>query len=349
MRILIATDAWRPQVNGVVRTYEKVAAEIEEMGHDLSFLTADGFRTLPLPSYPEIRLAFIQPRHVRHRVEEFAPDHVHVATEGPIGLAARRWCQLNKHSFTTSYHTRFPEYLSARAPIPLSWGYAFERWFHNSASGVMVATQSLMDDLTKRGVRRLMPWSRGVDTKLFYPRGERLFGPGPVFLYVGRLSVEKNIQAFLKLDLPGKKVVVGGGPQLDALKAAHPSTIFTGPKFGEDLARHYSAADVFVFPSKTDTYGIVILEAMACGLPVAAYPVMGPIDIVENGVTGFLDDNLRAAALAALDLGKAAPLRYAQAHSWRRSADQFLDNVVNAHAHEPNFIKLRLRTPRTAA
>ncbi|MDX2264046.1 MAG: glycosyltransferase family 1 protein [Hyphomicrobiales bacterium] len=346
MRILIATDAWRPQVNGVVRTYEKVAVEIEEMGHDLSFLTHEGFRTVPLPSYPEIRLAFIQPRHVRRRVEQFRPDHVHVATEGPIGLAARRWCQLNRHSFTTSYHTRFPEYVSARLPIPVSWGYAFERWFHNSASGVMVATQSLMDDLTRHGIRRLMPWSRGVDTAMFHPRGARLFGHEPVFLYVGRVSVEKNIEAFLRLDLPGKKVVVGGGPQLQALKSAYPDAVFTGPKFGDELAQAYSSADVFVFPSKTDTYGIVLLEAMACGVPVAAFPVMGPKDVVRHGETGVLDDDLRAACLAALDLDGARALDYAKRHNWRNSADEFLDNVVKAHADEPNFIRLRLRTRR---
>lgn len=335
MRILIATDAWRPQVNGVVRTYEKIAPEIKALGHELAFVTAEGFRTVPMPSYPEIRLAFILPRHVRERVEDFSPDHVHVATEGPIGLAARRWCRLNRHSFTTSYHTRFPEYLSARLPVPLSWGYAFERWFHKPASGVMVATQSLEDDLKRHGITRLMPWSRGVDTGLFYPRGERLFGAGrPVFLYVGRVSVEKNIRAFLDLDLPGKKVVVGGGPQLESLKSAYPDVVFTGPKFGEDLARAYASADVFVFPSKTDTYGIVLLEALASGLPVAAYPVMGPKDIIVHGETGILDDDLQKAALAALDLGPEKPREAALQQSWRRSAEQFLDNVVKAHEGE---------------
>jgi glycosyltransferase involved in cell wall biosynthesis len=335
MRILIATDAWRPQVNGVVRTYEKIAPEIEALGHELEFLTAEGFRTIPLPSYPEIRLAFILPRHVRERVEAFAPDHVHVATEGPIGLAARRWCRLNRHSFTTSYHTRFPEYLSARIPVPLSWGYAYERWFHGPASGVMVATASLEEDLRKHGITKLMRWSRGVETDVFYPRKVRLFGAEkPVFLYVGRVSVEKNIRAFLDLDLPGRKVVVGGGPQFEALKAAYPQAIFTGPKFGEDLARAYASADVFVFPSRTDTYGIVLLEALASGLPVAAYPVMGPKDIIVHRETGILDEDLRRACLAALDLNRDAARAAAMEHTWRHSAEQFLDNVVKAHEGE---------------
>jgi glycosyltransferase involved in cell wall biosynthesis len=344
MRILIATDAWRPQVNGVVRTYEKVGAEIEALGHEIEYVTPDQFYSAPMPGYSEIRLAFITPRHISRRAEAFEPDHIHVATEGPIGLAARRWCQLNRHSFTTSYHTRFPEYLAARAPIPVSWGYVFERWFHNSASGVMVATKSLADDLTRRGIKRLMPWSRGVDIDLFHPRSDRIFGPGPVFLYVGRVSVEKNIRAFLDLDLPGKKVVVGGGPQFDALKNAYRDAIFTGPKFGEELARCYASADVFVFPSRTDTYGIVLLEAMASGLPVAAFPVTGPLDIVVDGETGALSEDLRQAALDALALGGDKALAYGRAHGWRQSAEEFLDNIVKAHADEPNFIKLRFIT-----
>jgi glycosyltransferase involved in cell wall biosynthesis len=332
MRILIATDAWHPQVNGVVRTYERVAAEIEQLGHAVDFITPEGFRTLPLPTYPEIRLALILPRHVRRRAEMFAPDHIHIATEGPIGLATRRWCRLNRQPFTTSYHTRFPEYAAARLPVPLSWGYALERWFHRPAAGVMVATPSLAADLARHGIGNLMRWSRGVDTELFKPRRERMFGTqAPVFLYAGRVAVEKNLEAFLKLDLPGRKVVVGGGPQLETLRAAYPAALFTGPQFGEDLARCYASADVFVFPSKTDTYGIVILEALASGLPVAAYPVTGPIDIVVPGVTGVLHDDLHTAAMGALSLGREAPRAFALTHGWRRTAEQFLENAAAAH------------------
>jgi glycosyltransferase involved in cell wall biosynthesis len=337
MRILIATDAWHPQVNGVVRTYERVAAELEQLGHAVDFITPNGFRTVPLPTYPEIKLALILPRHVRRRAEQFAPDHIHIATEGPIGLASRRWCCLNRQAFTTSYHTRFPEYAAARFPMPLSWGYALERWFHRPAAGVMVATPSLAADLARHGIGNLMRWSRGVDTELFKPRREPLFGAqGPVFLYAGRVAVEKNIDAFLKLDLPGKKVVVGGGPQLEALRAAYPAVTFTGPQFGEDLARCYASADVFVFPSKTDTYGIVILEALASGLPVAAYPVTGPVDIIVPGETGVLHEDLHTAAMGALSLGREAARAFALTHGWRRTAEQFLENAAAAHP-EPSW------------
>lgn len=328
MRILIATDAWRPQINGVVRTYEHIAAQMPALGHELVFLTPECHRSVPCPTYPEIRLAFVTPRHVRQRVEELEPDFIHIATEGPIGLAARSYCLSAGRSFTTSYHTRFPEYVAARFPIRVSWAYSYMRWFHNAGAGVMVATNSLAEELRQRGFSKIYPWSRGVDTELFKPNGARLFGCNePVFMYVGRVAVEKNIEAFLDLELPGKRVVVGGGPQLESLRNAYPDVIFTGPKSNGELADHFASADVFVFPSLTDTYGVVLLEAMAAGVPVAAYPVTGPRDVIVNGEVGVLDKDLRHAALQALKLNRERCREYALKFSWKKSAEQFIDNI----------------------
>lgn len=332
MRILIATDAWRPQINGVVRTYEKLQEHCSRLGHEIEFLTPAGYPTLPCPTYPEIRLALLRRRDAGRVMEAFAPDYVHVATEGPIGLAARGYCLSVGRPFTTSYHTRFPEYVAARFPFRESWGYVFERWFHNAAAGVMVATPSLLRELKTKGLMRLLPWSRGVDTELFQPRAVRLFGAGPVFLYVGRVSVEKNLAAFLDLDLPGSKVVVGGGPQLAALRAAYPKAIFTGPMHGAALAQAYASGDVFVFPSRTDTYGVVLLEALASGLPVAAFPVTGPCDVVEPGTVGCLEEDLGKAAMRALTIDRDACRAYALGFSWEKCAEQFLGNLRQAYA-----------------
>jgi glycosyltransferase involved in cell wall biosynthesis len=330
MRFLIATDAWHPQVNGVVRTYERLNDELRRLGHEPEFLSPEGFRTLPLPTYPEIRLALIPPGQARKRIEAFRPDYIHIATEGPIGLATRAICLRQDRPFTTSYHTRFPEYISARLPIPLSWVYGLERWFHNAARGTMVATASLREELAQKGLNRLLPWSRGVDTNIFHPRNVRMFGDAPVFLYVGRVAVEKNLSAFLDLDLPGKKVIVGGGPQLGPLKAAHPSAVFTGPLFGEPLAEAFASGDVFVFPSLTDTYGVVLLEALASGLPVAAFPVTGPKDVIAHGQVGFLSEDLREAALQALTMDRATCRNYALGFSWETCARQFIGNITTA-------------------
>jgi glycosyltransferase involved in cell wall biosynthesis len=331
MRLLIATDACRPQVNGVVQTYERVAEQLVRWGHQVEFISPNGFRTVPLPTYPEIRLALITPRHARHRITDFKPDHIHIATEGPVGLAARAHCVNWRRPFTTSYHTRFPEYLTARLPlIPESWGYAFERWFHNAGTGIMVSTPSLLAELTGKGLKRLMPWTRGVDTELFRPRNVRLFGGESVFLYVGRVSIEKNLSAFLDLDLPGRKVVVGGGPQLAILKAAYPEAFFTGPLFSEALAEAFASSDVFVFPSRTDTYGVVLLEALASGVPVAAFPVTGPRDVVVHGKVGHLSEDLREAALQALTMDRAACRDYALGFSWETCAQQFVHNINSA-------------------
>ena len=341
MRILVATDAWRPQVNGVVRTYERLAIEGPKLGAAFEFLSPEPFATLPLPTYPEIRLAMVGEWNVEAAYVRVRPHYIHIATEGPIGLAARAWCLRKGHPFTSSYHTRFPDYISARVPVPLSWGYALQRWFHNSGAGMMVAAKSLARDLEAKGFERIMPWTRGVDTGLFRPRPE-LRGAGdakrPVFLYVGRIAVEKGIEAFLALDLPGSKVVVGDGPQLDDLRRRYPQVRFTGPKANEELAREYAAADVFVFPSQTDTFGIVLLEAMASGLPVAALPVTGPIDIVRDGETGCLDTDLRAAALGALKLNRDLVRENALDYGWNRCAQMFLDNIAEANrqaGHRP--------------
>ena len=333
MRILIATDAWKPQVNGVVNTYSNIEREAANAGLDLTFLTPSGFKTLPLPTYGEIRLAMIRPRDVAKRVEEDSPDFVHVATEGPIGLAARAFCRDAGRRFTTSYHTRFPEYVSARMPIPLSWGYMFERWFHNAGSGVMAASHSLCRDLTAQGIKNVHLWSRGVDLDLFKPRTVDRFGvPRPLFLYAGRVAIEKNLDAFLSLDLPGTKAVVGGGPQLEELRQRYPQAVFKGPKFGQDLAEHYASADVFVFPSLTDTFGNVLLEALACGVPVAAYNVMGPKDVVANGSVGIIGENLRESALAALELDRRECRSYAELFSWAACARRFSEIIAEANS-----------------
>ncbi len=332
MRILVATDAWKPQVNGVVNTYVNIERVAEEAGFSLSFLTPADFKTIPMPSYSEIRLALIRPSDAARRAERERPDCIHIATEGPIGLAMRAYCRRAGRPFTTSYHTRFPEYAAARLPLPLAWGYKFERWFHNAGAGVLAASQSLCEDLAAQGIKNVHLWSRGVDLELFKPRGaSSLALPRPIFLYAGRVAVEKNLDAFLSLDLPGSKAVVGGGPQLEDLKARYPQVTFTGPKFGLELAAHYASADVFVFPSLTDTFGNVLLEALACGLPVAAYNVMGPKDVIAGSGAGILGSDLKEAALAALALNRDACRLYAEQFSWGACAQRFKDILGTAN------------------
>lgn len=335
MRILIATDAWRPQVNGVVTTLVNLASEAGKLGAEIVFLTPDGLPQFACPGYPEIRLALPVPGHVARAVERTNPDFIHIATEGPIGWSTRRYCLRKGRPFTTSFHTRFPEYAKKIAGVPVSFAYRFERHFHRHSAAVMVATPSLEAELRTRGIVRLKRWSRGVDVELFKPRDARIFGRNEkVFLFVGRVSREKNIEAFLDLDLPGRKVVVGDGPCLGALKQRYRNVLFTGRKSGADLAVAYASADVFVFPSRTDTFGLVLIEAMACGLPIAAFPITGPIDVVEHGRSGILDEDLGRAARAALDLDGGSARACAKRFTWSNSARQFLDNITTAIARQ---------------
>lgn len=337
MRILIATDAWKPQVNGVVRSLESVAKASRGEGAEVEFLTPQGFFTVPLPTYGEIRLALITSRTVAKRLNDAAFDHIHVATEGPVGLATRRYCLRMRRPFTTSYHTRFPEYVSARTKIPEAFTYAALRRFHNAGCGVMVATPSIANDLKNRGFQRLMRWSRGVDHEQFNPaKATDLKLPRPVFLYAGRVAPEKNIEAFLSLDLPGSKLVIGDGPSRQALQAKYPEAYFLGMQGSEALAVHYASADVLVFPSRTDTFGLVVIEALACGLPVAALPVPGPLDVIGTSGAGVLDWDLRAAALAALAIPREKARAHALNFTWAASARQFLDNIAVARAAAQN-------------
>ena len=335
MRILVATDAWHPQVNGVVRTYERLAHELKSLGVELEVLAPHEFYNVPCPTYPEIRLAVPGLSRVARRFRSLKPDAVHIATEGPIGWMARRYCRTRNIPFTTSFHTRFPEYLSQRFAIPTQWTTAILRRFHNAGRGLMAATPSLARELEAQGFERVVPWTRGVDTGLFRPRRVRHFGAGPVFLYVGRIAAEKNIEGFLDLDLPGRKVVVGAGPQLAELQARYLDVLFTGKRTGEALAECYASADVFVFPSRTDTFGMVLLEAMASGLPIAAFPVTGPADIVSPGETGVLSENLREAAIAALQLDRARIRAKATEFGWEGAARLFLANITQACLKEP--------------
>ena len=330
MRILLATDAWEPQVNGVVRTLTRTVAECRAMGHEVEVVSPDQFKTFPLPTYPEIKLAMGAYEPVQERFKAFEPEAIHIATEGPIGLAARRICLEWKLPFTTSYHTKFPEYVSARLPVPLSAGYAYMRWFHKPSGRLMVATPTMREELLKHGFRNISPWTRGVDTDLFRPGLEPVYEglARPIWLSVGRVAVEKNIDAFLELDLPGSKWVVGVGPALQGIQARHPDVHYLGVLNQQELAQVYSSADVFVFPSRTDTFGLVLLEAMACGTPVAAYPVTGPLDVIGDSKTaGVMHEDLRTACLEALKLRREDAAAHAQRFSWRAATEQFVAHL----------------------
>ena len=328
MRILLITDAWEPQVNGVVRTLKTTARELTSMGHEVRFLTPLEFRTLPCPTYPEIRLSLFPQAQVNRTIREFDPDVVHIATEGPLGLAARRFALRHDFPFTTAYHTRFPEYLYARLRLPLSWSYAWLRHFHGKSRAVMAPTQVVVDDLVANGFQNVKLWSRGVDAEIFRPQpSKRLDSEPPIFLYVGRVAVEKNVEAFLELELPGSKWVVGTGPALERIREKFPKANYLGVLEREELARVYAAADVFVFPSRTDTFGLVLLEAMACGLPVAAYPVTGPRDVIGDSKAGVLHEDLRTACLQALQLKREDALARARLFTWRAATEQFYGHL----------------------
>lgn len=333
MRILIVTDAWMPQVNGVVTTLSRVGRALVEDGHEVLFIAPDRFRTVPCPTYPEIRLALWPRRRFERLVRAFRPDAIHVATEGPLGHAARRYCLRHGLPFTSAYHTQFPQYLRLRFPIPLAVSHGYLRRFHRPAARTLVPTESVRRELVARGYEHVVLWSRGVDSELFHPRPKDfLRAPRPVAMYVGRVAVEKHLDAFLALDLPGSKYVVGQGPDLEMLRRKYPQARFVGAKFGEELAAYLAAADVFVFPSRTDTFGLTMLEAMASGVPVAAYPVTGPKDVVRHGETGILDEDLRAAVLRALELDPARCVAYARRYTWQACARQLLGYLAPFHA-----------------
>ncbi|MBS1240256.1 MAG: GDP-mannose-dependent alpha-mannosyltransferase [Proteobacteria bacterium] len=327
MKIALVTDAWTPQVNGVVRTLQAITADLTATGHRVSVIAPDQFRSLPCPTYPEIRLALAFPGSVGARLAKLKPDAVHISTEGPLGLAARRYCLRRKIPFTTAYHTHFPDYLAKRTGLPARLFWPFIRWFHRPATGIMVATESVREQLRAQGLRQVRPWTRGVDLVTFAPDvapPDIYFTlPRPIQLYVGRVAVEKNIEAFLGCRHPGSKVVVGDGPALERLKAAFPDAVFLGKQTGRALAACYAGADVFVFPSRTDTFGLVMIEALACGTPVAAYPVTGPIDVLDE-LSGAMDEDLDQAIARALTLDREACLAHGRSFSWRASAEQFL-------------------------
>lgn len=335
MKICIATDAWHPQINGVVTTLNRTVLTLRSWGHEVVCLTPELFRTVACPTYAEIRLSLVRPATVRRMLADFGPDAVHIATEGPLGWATRAACRRLGLAFTTSYHTRFPEYVRMRAPVPLPLAYGLLKRFHGGAVRTMAAP-TIIDELAARGFANLAPWTRGVDTALFRPRTPaRPPEQSPRFLFVGRVAPEKNLPAFLDLDLPGEKWVVGDGPALAALQRAYPLVRFTGAKRGEELADLMASADVFVFPSLTDTFGIVLLEANACGVPVAAFPVTGPQYLIRDGVNGCLDTDLRAAALRALTLSRTACRQSATAYSWEACTLQFLGNLARNRAAFP--------------
>lgn len=331
MRIAIITDAWTPQINGVVRTLLATRAELERRGHVVEVISPDLYPSIPCPTYPEIRLAVARAAWVGDRIAKFAPDAIHLSTEGPLCLAARRWCLRNQFPFTTAFHTQFPDYFEARTGISAEWIWMYMRWFHGASQAVLVSTPSVRQMLSAHGIPHHRHWSRGVDLGNFSPDASPpdmfMSLPRPIQLYVGRIAIEKNIEAFLVSNHPGSKVVVGDGPARATLEARFPDVQFMGPLSGRALAGAYAGADVFVFPSRTDTFGLVMIEALACGTPVAAYPVSGPIDVVTP-MTGSLDENLTGAITNALDRDRDDCATYGATFTWSASAAQFLAALV---------------------
>ncbi|MBA1149509.1 glycosyltransferase family 1 protein [Ectothiorhodospiraceae bacterium WFHF3C12] len=336
MRVAIVTDAWRPQVNGVVTTLSKVSEALEQAGHTVRMVTPAGFRTVAMPTYPEIRLSLWPRRRLSATLDAFAPEAIHIATEGPLGHAARRYCLRRGYPFTTAYHTQFPRYVRMRLPVPVAWTYAYLQRFHRPARRTMVPTPTMMAELREHGFEHVVQWTRGVDTALFHPR-EKAFldGVRPISIFVGRVAVEKNVEAFLRANIPGTKYVVGDGPDAETLRRRYPDARFVGYRHGQDLARHVAAADVMVFPSRTDTFGLTMLEAMACGVPVAAYPVTGPMDVVDDGVTGALDEDLQRAVERALNLDPDDCVARARRRTWAHSADQFAGYLARFEPASP--------------
>ncbi|MFZ0611069.1 MAG: glycosyltransferase family 1 protein [Desulfobacterales bacterium] len=329
MKIALATDAWHPQISGVFTTLTHTIAHLRRMGHTVLTIHPGYFATIPCPTYPQIRLAINPWAGISRMMDRFEPDAIHIVTEGPIGLCCRQYCTRRALGFTSSFTTRFDEYIEMRSPVPGRLVFRLMKWFHGASVRVMAASLPLKRELAQKGIDRTVLWPRGVDTDLLRIRDKGFISdPRPVFLYVGRVAVEKNIEAFLELYLPGTKYVVGDGPQLKRLVRTFPKVRFVGAKTGETLARYYAAADAFVFPSRTDTFGIVMLEALACGVPVAGYPVRGPADIIQSGETGYVDEDLQGAALRALELDPQKCRAFAKQFSWEKSAERFVDNLV---------------------
>lgn len=339
MKLLVATDAWHPQINGVVTTWSTVIGEIKGMGHEVEVVATGDYPAVPLPSYPEIKLS-VWMRGLSNRIAAFDPDAIHICTEGPIGQFVRRYCLKHGHTFTTSFHTRFPEYLSERLPIPPGWTYPLIRNFHRPAFRTLVPTQTMLDDLVGFGFRHLQVWGRGVDTTLFTPERRKPTDlPRPIMLNVGRVAPEKNLRAFLDLDIPGTRIVVGDGPSLQELQRDYPDAIFPGAKRGVELAEYYASADVFVFPSLTDTFGLVMLEAIASGTPVAAFPVTGPLDVLQPGITGVMDNNLGTAVEQALQLDGGVCREAAKQLAWHRIAEDLLHALVPINSDKVTAMK----------
>ena len=329
MRIAIITDAWHPQINGVVTTLTNISKELEQLGHTVKLFDPSLFKAMPCPGYPHFHLAFLCGPRLRPLIEQFKPDAIHIATEGPVGYAARRYCRHKKYRYTTSLHSRYPEYLNMRVGFPLVISHTYLRWFHRKSARIMVATESLQRELSNKGYKKLVRWSLGVDTELFHPSDKSFIqDKRPIVMYTGRIAIEKNVEAFLQLELPGTKYIVGDGPQREELTNQYPDVRFVGYKQGQELGHYMAAADVFVFPSKTDTFGLVLLEALACGVPVATYPVSGPIDVISDSEVGTLDNNLQTAVLKSLSLNADDCRRYALKYSWQHSARRFVENLV---------------------
>ncbi len=332
LKIVIATDAWKPQLNGVVRTLDTLGQILIGLGNEVLYITPNDFKSVPLPSYPEIRLSIMPNRKVAKIINDFQPDAIHIATEGPIGRAARRFCKRRGYPFTTSFHTRFAEYANERWKAPVSWGYAVLKDFHKDGETMMVATPGLIDELKERGFSKMKLWTRGVDLKQFVP-GDRSFldhYPRPIFLYVGRLAIDESIEDFVELDLPGTKLIVGEGPQREELEEKYKEAVFVGPKYGDELTKYYQGSDVFVFPSRTDTFGLVNVEALACGVPVAAYPVRGPLEILDGAPEGCgaMNEDLRTACMAAWEKRDPQACReWAERFSWEAATRQFITNL----------------------
>lgn len=329
MRIALISDAWHPQINGVVTTLTNTVATLKLLGHEVELITPDRFKTYPWPGYPDVGLAFLCGPRLRPIIKAFKPDAIHLVTEGPIGYAARRYCREMGYRYTSSYLSQFPQYFKLRIGFPELISSTYLRWFHSESARVMVATASLEREKQQQGYRHLTRWSRGVDTDLFRPRAKDFIkDQRPVFMFTGRVAIEKNIDAFLRLDLPGTKYVIGDGPYRETLEKKYPTVRFIGYQQGENLARFMGAADVFVFPSHTDTFGVVLLEALASGIPVAAYPVQGPMDVITDTNVGILSDDLQQAAITALSLNPQACRRFALDHTWEKCTQQFINNLV---------------------